>query len=91
MLKSEGADDDDGNYILVDCGASRAACPPQHAPQSALRIGPPLDIRTADDRTVEHFGEKDVSYELVDAQGVAAVDVQHQVAGVTHPVLGSRK
>ena len=37
---------------------------------------------------MEHFGEKGVSYELTEAQGVTTVDIQHQLAGVTHPIMG---
>ena len=46
-----------------------------------------MDLRSADDRPLEHIGQKTVVYDVPEGQGVDRVDVDWQVAGVSHPIM----
>jgi hypothetical protein len=75
----------------VDSGASRATCPPTHAPGHAVHVPKhKLDIRAANGAEIKHYGEKHVTYTMPDAVGVPAHAhaVGYQVADVTHPIMG---
>ena len=75
-------------YIMVDSGASRATCPPTHAPAvPTSATSTPLDIRLADDRPINHYGTKSVTYQVPEAEGMERVDIDWQVAEVSHSIL----
>ena len=72
---------------MIDSGAARTTCPPQHAPTIDIRPAQEVtDLRTIDDRTIEHIGQKTVTYGVPEAQGVAEIEIDWQVADVSHPV-----
>ena len=89
-MLGEGEDSAPGeDYVLVDSGASRSTCPSSHAPTVPLQAASEaLDVWTADDRAVAHYGEKTVIYTVPEAEGMDHIGIQWQVADVAHPTLG---
>jgi hypothetical protein len=84
-------DHDLEDYIMVDSGASRATCPPTHAPGHAVQVPKhKIDIRAANGAEIKHYGETHVTCTLPDAVGVPAHAhaAGYQVADVTHPIMG---
>ena len=75
---------------MIDSGASRATCPPTHAPGVPTNASEaPADIRLADNRPVRYFGEKSVRYRVPEGGSVERMEMEidWQVAGVSHSSL----
>ena len=80
----------DEEFIMIDSGASRATCPPTHAPGVPTSASEaPVDIRLADNRPVRYFGEKSVRYRMPEGGSVERMEMEidWQVAGVSHSSL----
>ena len=75
---------EDSMMILVDGGASAAACPIDHAPVIVTRdVARNIKFRAANGAKVDHIGEKTVDY----SSGDATISIEYQFADVKKPIL----